>query len=101
MQLAVIPVSVLDHEDQGLSTLKAEEMLGLPREQMVAAWAENRLAAPAEPGAVASLQANMMVADRIGLAGTPTFVWRKADGSEGRADGIPANLEAMVASVAR
>jgi thiol:disulfide interchange protein DsbG len=101
VQLAVIPVSVLDREDQGLSTVKAEAMLGLPREQMVAAWAENRLTKPAEAGAVASLQANMVAADRIGLVGTPTFVWRKADGGEGRADGIPADLEAMVASASR
>ena len=101
VQLAVIPVSVLDHEDQGLSTVRAEAMLGLPREQMVAAWTENRLGGPAEAGAVASLQDNMMAADRIGLKGTPTFVWRKADGSEGRADGIPPDLEAMVASASR
>ena len=101
VQLAVIPVSVLDHEDHGLSTARAEAMLSLPREQMVAAWADNRLTGPTEAGAVASLQANMMAADRIGLVGTPTFVWRKADGSEGRADGIPADLEAMVASVSR
>jgi thiol:disulfide interchange protein DsbG len=76
-------------------------MLGLPREQMVAAWAENRRAGLAEAGAVTSLQANMMAADRIGLKGTPTFLWRKADGSEGRADGIPADREAMVASASR
>ena len=101
VQIAVIPVAVLDHEDQGLSTTRAEAMLGLPREQMVAAWAENRLTGPAEAGAVSSLQANMRAADRIGLVGTPTFVWRKADGSEGRADGIPADLEAMVASASR
>lgn len=101
VQLAVIPVSVLDHEDQGLSTARAEAMLSLPGEQMVAAWAENRLTKPPEAGAVASLQANMTAADRIGLVGTPTFIWRKADGSEGRADGIPADLEAMVASASR
>jgi len=101
VQVAVIPVSLLDHEDQGLSTTRAEAMLGLPREQMVAAWASNQLAGPVEVDAVASLQANMMAADRIGLVGTPTFIWRKADGSEGRADGIPADLEAMVASASR
>jgi len=101
VQVAVIPVSYLDHEDQGLSTARAEAMLGLPREQMVAAWAGNQLAVPVEAGAVASLQANMMAADRIRLVGTPTFIWRKADGSEGRADGIPADLEAMVASASR
>ena len=101
VQVAVIPVSLLDHEDQGLSTARAEAMLSLPREQMVEAWAGNKLAGPVEAGAVASLQANMVVADRIGLVGTPTFVWRKADGSESRADGIPADLDAMVASASR
>ncbi len=101
VQVAVIPVSLLDHEDQGLSTTRAEAMLSLPREQMVAAWAGDQLTGPVEAGAVASLQANMMAADRIGLVGTPTFVWRKADGSEGRADGIPADLEAMIASASR
>ena len=101
VQVAVIPVSLLDHEDQGLSTARAEAMLSVPRGQMVEAWAGNKLAGPVEAGAVASLQANMMVADRIGLVGTPTFVWRNADGSEGRADGIPADLEAMVASASR
>jgi len=101
VQVAVVPVSLLDHEDQGLSTARAEAMLSLPREQMVEAWAGNRLAGPVEAGAIASLQANMMAADRIGLVGTPTFIWRKADGSEGRADGIPADLEAMVASASR
>ncbi len=101
VQLAVIPVSVLDYEDQGLSKTRAEAMLGLPREQMVEAWAENRLTGPADAGAIVSLQANMMVADWIELKGTPTFIWRKADGSEGRVDGIPADLEAMVASASR
>jgi len=101
VQAVVVPVSLLDHEDQGLSTTRAETMLSLPREQMVAAWAENRLTGPIDASAVASLQANMVAADRIGLVGTPTFLWRKADGSEGRADGIPANLEAMVASASR
>jgi len=101
VQVAIIPVSLLDHEDQGLSTARAEAMLSLPREQMVETWVGDQLAGPVEAGAVASLQANMMVADRIGLVGTPTFIWRKADGSEGRADGIPADLEAMVASASR
>jgi len=101
VQVAVIPVSLLDHEDQGLSTTRAEAMLSLPREQMVEAWAGNQLVGLVEAGAGASLQANMMAADRIGLVGTPTFIWRKADGSEGRADGIPADLEAMIASASR
>ncbi len=101
VQLAVIPVSLLDHEDQGLSTARAEAMLGLPRDQMVAAWRGNRLAGPLDPNSAATLGRNMVTAGQIGLLGTPTFIWRKADGSEGRADGIPADLEAMIASAVR
>ncbi len=101
VQVAVIPVSLLDPEDQGLSTARAEAMLSLPRGQMIEAWAGNKLAGPVEADAVASLHANMTAADRIGLVGTPTFVWRKADGSEGRADGIPPDLEAMITSASR
>jgi hypothetical protein len=55
---------------------------------MVAAWMGDRLAGPPDPGAIVTLHANMLAADRIGLRGTPTFVWREADGGEGRADGV-------------
>ena len=51
------------------------------------------------PDADARLAANMQAAEGIGLRGTPTFVWRKADGTEGRADGIPGDLDALVASI--
>lgn len=37
----------------------------------------------------------------IGLRGTPTFVWRKADGTEGRTDGLPSDVDAFIASVGR
>lgn len=101
VQLAVIPVSLLDNEDQGLSTVNAQAMLGLTPEQMVAAWTGNRLGGgQPDVAAVAKLNGNMLAADQIRLLGTPTFIWRKADGSEGRADGIPADLEAMIASAA-
>lgn len=99
LQLAAIPVSVLDHEDQGRSTLAAKAMLSLPPDAMVVAWGGNKLNGPADPGADARLIANMQAAESIGLRGTPTFVWRKRDGSEGRADGIPGDLDALVASI--
>jgi len=35
----------------------------------------------------------------VGIKGTPTFVWRKADGTEGRIDGVPNSVDAMVAAV--
>lgn len=99
LQLAVVPVSVLDREDAGRSTLMAKAMLSLPRDAMVAAWSGNKLANAAEPAADLRLSANQAAASTIGLRGTPTILWRKADGTEGRADGLPSNLDALVASI--
>jgi hypothetical protein len=33
------------------------------------------------------------------LKGTPTFIWRKPDGAEGRIDGIPMSMDALVSSI--
>ncbi len=99
LQLAVVPVSVLDREDAGRSTLMAKAMLSLPRDAMVAAWSGNKLPDAAEPSADLRLAANQAAAGIIGLRGTPTILWRKADGTEGRADGLPSNLDALVASI--
>ena len=99
VQIAVIPLSVLDHEDQGRSTVAAKAMLSLPPDQMVAAWEASKLTGPADQAAEKRLASNMTVAEAIGLRGTPTFVWRRADGSEGRSDGLPDNLETIIVSM--
>ena len=99
VQLAVIPVSVLDYEDQGQSTPSALAMLSKPADQMVTAWQFGDLKGPGAAEAPARLRANMAVAEAIGLRGTPTVVWRKADGSEGRIDGIPGDWNAVIASI--
>ena len=39
------------------------------------------------------------IAEEIGLKGTPTLIWRKADGTTGEIDGIPKNWEALIAEV--
>ena len=101
VRLSVIPISVLDYEDQGRSTAGALAMLSKPKDQMVAAWGVGQLTGAAAPDAAAKLQANMAAAQAIALRGTPTFVWRKADGTEGRADGIPNDVGALVASLGR
>lgn len=101
LQLAVIPVSVLDHEDQGRSTIAAKAMLNLPPDAMVPAWTSNKLGEQADPAADQRLSANMAAVAAIALKGTPTFVWRKADGTEGRADGLPNDVDALVASIGR
>lgn len=101
VQLAVIPVSVLDHEDQGRSTVAAKAMLSLPPDAMVPAWSSNKLGEQADPAADQRLAINMAAVTAIGLRGTPTFVWRKTDGTEGRADGLANDVDALIASIGR
>ena len=101
LQVAVIPLSVLDYEDQGRSTIAAKGLLSLPAGQMVEAW-RNQMTTPLPavgPQASVQLAKNMAAAEALRLRGTPTFIWEKADGSVGRADGIPNDLDALVASI--
>ena len=101
LQVAVIPLSVLDYEDQGRSTIAAKALLSLPADQIVAAWRDQQTTPlpPAGPDAAARLAQNMAAAEALKLRGTPTLVWRKADGTEGFAVGLPDNLEALLASM--
>jgi thiol:disulfide interchange protein DsbG len=99
LQLAIVPVSVLDYEDQGRSTPAAQVMASLPAERMIAAWTGQKLGGPPPADGAAKLQANDAAKDAIALKGTPTFLWQRGDGTVGRADGIPADLDAMIASI--
>ena len=99
VQLAVIPLAVIDHETNGRSTTNALAMLSKPVDQMVMAWSRGDLGGAPIPEATARLQANMAAAQAIRLEGTPTLIWQKADGSEGRADGLPGDLNAVLASL--
>ena len=101
VQLAVIPIAVLDPEDQGRSTVLAKSMLSLPVDGMVAAWAGNKLSGTSEAAADQRLAANQAIAAAVGLRGTPMILWRKADGTEGRSDGLPDDLGALIASIGR
>lgn len=101
LQVAVIPLAILDHEDGGRSTATALSMLSMAADQMVPAWAAGRLDGPASPEAPVRLAGNRIASELVGLRGTPTLIWRKADGTEGRSDGMPADLNALVASMAR
>jgi thiol:disulfide interchange protein DsbG len=98
VHLTVIPLSVLDYEDHGASTAKAEIMVSQPPGEMVADWIQG-LPEPAAQGATARLSANMALAQALGLKGTPTFVWQGRDGSLSRMDGMPPDLGAMIASI--
>ncbi len=99
VQLSVIPISVLDYEDKGQSTKSALALLSKPGEQLVASWQAGNVNDPPIPAAAARLQANMAIAQAIGLQGTPTLIWKKADGTEGRIDGVPTSVEALLASI--
>ena len=66
---------------------------------MVSAWRSGDVAGSPTPEAAQRLQANMQIAQAIGLKGTPTFVWRKPDGTEGRIDGMPTSIEAILSSL--
>jgi len=101
LQVEVIPIAILDHEDDGRSTSSALSLLSVSPELMVASWAQGEVGTPPSPDAPSRLSANRAAADVIGLRGTPTLLWRKADGSEGRSDGMPADLNAFVASIGR
>lgn len=100
VRLSVIPVAILDPHNGGASTRASQAMLSRPAGEMVAAWSRNDLAGPPSAEAVGRLQANMRAAASIGLRGTPTFLWRRADGSEGRQDGLPNDVAALVAAAA-
>lgn len=98
-QAAIIPISVLDYEDEGRSTKAALAMLTKPVDQMVQAWSRGDLSGPASKEADEKLRRNMAAAESIGLRGTPTVIWRKADGSEGRIDGLPEDWNAVISSM--
>lgn len=100
VQVTVIPLSLLDYEDQGRSTAAARMMLGKGQDDMVAAWTANTLTGDPDAASAATLQANMVAQQALGLRGTPTFYWRKADGTEGHQVGLPPDFAAMIASIA-
>lgn len=99
VRLNVIPLSFLDAEDNGMSTRSALSLVSEPGDRMVTAWKTGRATGAATPDAGARLNANMAAAASIQLQGTPTFVWRKTDGTVGRLDGVPPDVNALIASV--
>jgi thiol:disulfide interchange protein DsbG len=68
-------------------------------DKMVEAWDHQNFRLAASESAPALLEKNNRLAEAIGLRGTPTLVWRKADGSAGEIDGIPKDWNALIAEV--
>jgi thiol:disulfide interchange protein DsbG len=99
IQLAVVPISILDYEDNNQSTPAAQSLLSQKPDQMAEAWDHQNFRIAVSESAPALLEKNNRMAEEIGLRGTPTLVWRKADGSAGEIDGIPKNWDALIAEV--
>ena len=99
IQLAIVPISILDYETNGQSTPAAESLLSQDPARMAEAWDHQSFRTPASPEAPPLLQKNNRIAEEIGLKGTPTLVWRKSDGTAGEIDGIPKSWEALIAEV--
>ena len=99
IRLSVVPTSVLDYEDHGQSTKSALALLSKPADQLLTAWQTGDVGGPISPEAPNKLRQNMGIAEAIGMKGTPTFVWRKTDGTVGRIDGLPTDVSALVSSV--
>jgi thiol:disulfide interchange protein DsbG len=99
VQLAIIPVSVLDYEDQNQSTPAALALLSKDPAALAAAWEHREYRGAQAPEATERLRKNMAASQDIGLSGTPTVVWRKADGTEGRVDGLPNDWSAVISSL--
>ena len=99
LQVSVVPLSVLDYEDRGQSTRSALALLSKPADKIVTAWQSGDVSGSPAPEAQQRLAENMAIAHAIGLRGTPTLIWRKPDGTEGRIDGIPTSMDALLASM--
>ncbi|GAB0119820.1 hypothetical protein [Acidisoma sp. 7E03] len=99
LQIAIVPLAVLDYEDQGQSTRSALALLSDPPDQIAAAWQAGGETNAPDPAAGARLANNMAIAHALGLKGTPMFWWQKSDGSAAHLDGLPANAASFVASL--
>lgn len=119
VELALVPISILDYEDRGQSTPAARVLLTVSADTMVEAWRKQTIKAPLKPELASAglldpksaplpppsaesaglLGRNMAAVQALNLRGTPTFVWRKADGSTGIQEGMPANIDTFVASL--
>ena len=99
VRLNIIPLSILDSEDNGLSTRNALGLISAGRDGMFQAWQTGHMPTSEGPDVASKLEGNMQAAAAAQVRGTPTFVWRKPDGSEGRMDGIPNDVGAMIAAI--
>jgi thiol:disulfide interchange protein DsbG len=99
LQLAIIPISLLDYEDQNHSTAATLSLLSKSPDEIVKAWMARDYSGSNGAEAEARLKKNMSVGHAIGVKGTPTFLWKGPDGSEGRLDGLPEDWKPVLAAI--
>lgn len=107
LQLALVPISINDHENGGASTSAALELLSVLPSAMGGAWTRIIALGGGEPDvapsdtAAAALTLNLAAAHAIQTQGTPTLVWRDAQGSVHEQAGAPDDIGQFVDSLAR
>ena len=101
VRVHLVPLSILDNEDNGLSTQHALDLVSSAPDQMLATWESGRYPQAPAADARTKLAANMAAAAASQIRGTPTFFWHKPDGTEGRMDGVPNDMGALVAALRR
>lgn len=106
IQVAMLPIALIDHETNGRSTPAAETMLSRPSGEMDAAWKglieavrgrRPDLFAVNDEGR-ARLARNKALATSLQVQATPTLVWRQADGAP-RAQMGGQDLDQVIASL--
>lgn len=100
LRVSVVPLSILDYEDHGMSTPEAKIMLSQPGRLMASDWIDKGLVDErARAGAARKLAFNMEIAQAVHLKGTPTFLWRTDQGGVGRSNGLPSDLTVLISSI--
>ncbi|TDH62363.1 hypothetical protein E2C06_12200 [Dankookia rubra] len=106
IQVAMVPLALIDHETNGRSTPAAQTLLSQPSEAMDPSWRGMVDAvrakrpdsfAPTDDGR-ARLARNMALAASLQVQATPTLVWRQADGTP-RAQMGGQDLDQVIASL--
>ena len=106
IQVAIVPLALIDHETAGRSTPAAQTLLSQPSEAMDSSWRGMVDAvrakradtfAPTDEGR-SRLARNMALAASLQVQAAPTLVWRQADGTP-RAQMGGQDIDRVIASL--
>jgi len=105
LQLALVPISINDHENNGASTPAALQLLSAGKRHMGETWEKVSASGHADPSiapgdtAPAALTLNLAAAHAIRMRGTPTLVWRDRTGAPREEAGLPDSVEQFLQSL--